>query len=889
MTTSLRTIFTALREKFNQEYFSQGGEGNTYSTTLRPPIPVERVIVSSFQQLSSVEFFGQDDRRSLGQAQGRIFASTLEEKIIIVGSQQTLLLTFLPSGSTSSFQVPSLITGGLCLLSPERLLIFLESGISLFTLAGAQLANHQLPNQQRITHSLAVSEYQAVVATSDNALYIISTSSEPTISHQLMIAPSETSLGKIRSIASSSQNMLCVVGSAAILILDLTVVDRPKLLFKKVSKSVSDSETGVWLGSTLLLAERGIILVPTGEGFQSKLLTVRFPERKLFALTDRVVALVGENQLRLGELVDDRINVLETSHPLPQNAEVIVPRNSQSIFVVSIKPAGTNNINLDIHRASLVRWTDLVLSLCHSEKYCEAIALLLDLTCGHLPLLIDSRDSLVDPTLVVGLVGKFSKTPKFSQHEHLAVRLGSVCGCLEEVCETFSSRTAVLELVVKHEIPTSSLTQEIVMQTVNACVSHADIDAFIATVIVRGGRDGEVLVDTNQIVRIATARDFSKSIVLIHSYLLNDHLFPLKYWLIGEKVDMNLVCYYMHCLSTGRRFPCMEVPFPEGPEVMRSLVREERSLFEKIFLRDPETVVESIGYEFAEEIKILASQHPDLKEIVKVYQVKCAIANGEKIELKSVLPTLIARHELEVILDILEDGSAVPPQDLMMIFEQLVKQNQPEKIVKFALKFKLSADECVAVCLKAGKRDIAVRILVKVGNVPEAVHIVAQEQEFDRKIEMAVWVTCRGGKGNPEEAIQSLWRDLLLDPRSELLLNRSDVKVALAGAVDIFALVEHAPDLKLKAWLMDIQHAQHKLLKQAAAVAARDVGEQFVVLASSNSVRNKAVTVTASICHSCLDPITTAKSTKRNELMLFSCGHIVHSSCGDQTGCPVCV
>ena len=895
----VREKFQKLCEKFNQQYY-----GLPESTAEKPPVipvPVERVLLASHSNLSTVSFLGQ----SMNERK-KIFSDSITssgEIITVVCSQQTVLISG-SSGKTSLFTTPSCVTGGVVLLSPDRMLLYTDSGVLLYSINGTKLGEYTLGNKL-VVRAARVTDDTVIVTTADHAVYIltIQESKELSISHQLMIAPSDSSLGKIFQLSLSTTGLLAIVGSAAVLILDLAIVDQPKLLFKKVRKSpLMEEERGLWLGEKFLIPKRGTMFVPTAEGFETKTGGSELASwETVIPISENVVALVKQGKLTLGEIAghnDIKILTSEELHALPNkgDCELLVPPGSQSIVVVSLRSTGQNTVTVDVHCAQVVRWMEHVFSLSHSEKFCIAISLLFELVRGEIPLLMDSRETLADPTVIVGLVAKFAKSPQFT--EELPVRLSAACACLEEVADIFDSPALagrkkiffddILELVVRRVVPTTALTQQVVMRTIDVCLSHPLIDDFIAVVIVRGGDSGEVLVDTNQIVRIATARDFQKSIVLIHSYLLNDHLFPLKYWMLADRVDMDEVCYYMHCLSAGRKFPCMELPFLEGSSVLKSLVQEETQLFEKLFFRDPETVVESIGFEFPEYVKILASQHPDLKDVVSVYCTKCAVAKGEKIDAISALPNLIAKHELDLILQILEgeSGSMFSTAELMSVFKKLLNQD-PSQIVRFAMKFELPVDQCVDACMQVGKDEVALRLLVKTKDTEGAVKLIHDEKEFAKKVDMAVWVTPRwAGK---EKSLSELWTKLLGDAQADLLLERVDVKAVLAGAVNVFALAEIAQNLKLKTWLMSIEHSRHQILKQAAVVSAQDVGKQFVVLANANSVKNRGISVTASICHSCLDPITTTKQSKRNELLLFSCGHIVHSACGDRTGCPVCV
>jgi hypothetical protein len=224
----------------------------------------------------------------------------------------------------------------------------------------------------------------------------------------------------------------------------------------------------------------------------------------------------------------------------------------------------------------------------------------------------------------------------------------------------------------------------------------------------------------------------------------------------------------------------------------------------------------------------------------------------------------------------------------MSIFTQLLTTND-DQVVRFALKFDLPMDDCVNSAIKSGRIDAAVKLLAKTKHVDRALSLIRQQMNSDEKTRLAVWITDRfAAKTNDPHKFNELWQSMDFS----LLMTNTDVARCLSvSGIDLIMLATSVPDISAKAWLMKLYKHNLDLLAQASSVSALDVGMKFAFLAKTDCSRSKGIPVTASICHACLDPVTaTSKATSRRpDLMLFSCGHIVHRSCGDQTGCPVCV
>ena len=890
---SLAVRLTAQFDKFNLEYFGPP-EGVGGASDHSPPVPIERILHTSHGGLTSVSFFGQNQSPVVSDALYTIGG----DFVTAIACNETILVSI--GSLKTTIRSDSIITN-ICLLSAELILVFTASGVGLYpTTGGPRLAQHEISESRKtVNRVVPVSPTQVVASTTDGAVYIISWAVGNIISHQLMIAPNEVSLGvEICGLAFRNQeSLLTIIGSVAIIILDLTIVDKPKLVYKKTIRSVLSEDDAVWIDdSRLVLPNRGLCLVRTGNGFDSTSIENRSICKKL---SDNILMLAGApaadhiSGITLGQIEPTgSIQALPGEHQLPgTDWMLLVPRqgvDGRLIFLV-VAFRRSAELVVDIYKSEVMKWIEYVFSLSHSEKYLEAIDLLIQLRQGKLPLLADTLETLSDQSVIVGIVSKYLKNSSSDQiRMDRVVVLASLFGLVEEVGDIFETNSfslkkndfysCLIHLVINRILPTTSLTQETVTRAITACTNSPTIDSFVAMVIVKGGKGGEVLVDTNKVVRIATANDWPESIVVIHTRLLHDHIFPLKYWLTTNRLDPDLAAYYLYCLSRCRRFPCMDIDSGEYSGVIRALIHEEQSTFESILSRDPNAVLDCIGWDLSE---VLGNRFP-------VYAIKCAIARNEKVNVQLAIETLIKQSELSLILAILDkdNGSPVSANELGLIFKQLVKADSmtDSQIIKFSTKFNLPLEDCLSVCLAASRSEVAVKLLGTKGEMDRAITLIEQEESsFEKKLDLATWLTSKSRKG--DDSLIGLWASLLNDSHGgHLVTENVRAARALACSVDVFLLASRVNCIAHKAWLMEIFKSTNRILQQAVNVSAIDVGTQFRILANNSSVKSKGISVTASICHSCLDPITTSKSS----LMLFSCGHIVHNHCGDRTACPVC-
>jgi hypothetical protein len=546
-----------------------------------------------------------------------------------------------------------------------------------------------------------------------------------------------------------------------------------------------------------------------------------------------------------------------------------------------------------IHKISVTKWIENIFSLVHAEKFSEAISLLLALKRGHMPLLMDSRESLDDQTLIVGIAGKCLKKVDMVH----VVELAAEFKALDEVCEILVAGTKadffqqVRNLTVSGRIQITSLSQEIVMKAIEYASNTDELDAFISSIIIRS--KSEILLDTNQVIRTATAKDLGMAVALIHIHLLHDHMYPIKYWLSAGKCE--LISYYLYCLSRGLRFPCMDQSV-ETTEVVKNLIIEERSVFEKIVLADPHMVLNCIGWGLEEELRAICMQHPDLQEPLAIFELKSAISDDRldaflenRIQVSECVKMLVKNSETDLVLTLLErKNSQVSNDVVLMVFETLLAESaDSDQVIRFAMRFNLDTDRVVQGALGKDRTDVAVKMFARKQRLKEALDVLTKVKDYELKRSLVVWITDRFAKTAPQDKLIDLWLQVL-GASDDVMNNIAATRALATSGIDLILLASRADDMSHKAWLMNINQHNLDLIAQACAVSAYDVGTQFSIMSKTDSARSKGISITASICHSCLDPIS-AKSSKKHDIMLYSCGHIVHSACGDRTGCPVCI
>lgn len=105
-----------------------------------------------------------------------------------------------------------------------------------------------------VTLIRAVSATQCICATEDGSIFIISFSRNskkiPTLNHQLLIAANPGTLGRINAL-SVTEGFLGISSEKSVVVIDISVVEKPKLIFKMLT----NSENLFWLPDNNLLVK----------------------------------------------------------------------------------------------------------------------------------------------------------------------------------------------------------------------------------------------------------------------------------------------------------------------------------------------------------------------------------------------------------------------------------------------------------------------------------------------------------------------------------------------------------------------------------------------------------------------------------------------------------
>lgn len=820
---------------------------------------------------------------------------------------------------------------------PHLLLCACDGELAVLASGDKIVCRHSIGSKEKaVTQIQAVSAAQCICATEEGSIFIISFSKNskniPTLNHQLLIAANPGTLGRINGL-SVTEGFLGISSEKSVVVLDISVLEKPKLIFKMHTHS----ENLFWLpGRNILVKGKdGVaILVHNAAGsFDHTIVHARVDGHHFTQLASGSPVFLLENNrtIIIAELVVDvgksfRLQLLErASHALPASIalcgssliNVSGPRTGQTILSVSLNAKSHSVVSIDLHFVQVMKWIEIIYSLAHSEKFIDAFSLLLDLDSNRTPLLLDrsTAELLKQQTFIQSLVEKFFKSDAFD--ESLFIVFAVSLGVLSDVTPVIDAISGdnwlntVLDLACQGKVDPARLPHDVtkrVIEHAEKCVkegklSATSLDTFISFVVLRNG-----LIDTNQTIRIATGLDLEMATVLIHIYLLHDYVFPIQLFLSGPRsVDKSQVLYYLHCLSEQRRYPCQDGPMEMHGRISR-LLMDEPALVEKILALDEPGFLSVVGFDDALFDSIVSKRMRivGFSDELLVYGVNSYLgANSgnkffKKYNKNSVLNILISRGDIETVLHILDqtdDASSVKKKEALQILERLVDSSAQsiEVVLKFISKFSeiLPLNDALAVLQQKRRLDVSVALLANRGDFDAAVMVLrdkmigsayVQTDEVIRSIETLVkrYTPLCG-----EFVLVDIWTDLF---KSSRIVDVADVAQVLPSGARLLQVIARLEGLELQSELLNIFEKREALMIHAAVVSTVDVGRQFHVLAKQDIKRNRATSVTASICHQCLDPLSLS-SKKMSDLLVFSCGHIVHSTCGDGIGkpCPVCL
>ena len=814
------------------------------------------------------------------------------------------------------------------LLSPSHLLVFALSGeILLIEVAsGKQLAHYYIPNRVGV-HAVAVGDGKAIVGTSDGSVYILSVTGT-VMSHQLMIASNATTLGALVAVATGPR-LLAILGTRAVLVLDTEIVDKPKLVFKMALASSPTTTTQiVWCEAGLvLMSGESMTLIRSNAAagtFEQVPVRSTINGYRLYLVSGCVFLIEKTRQIFMAELILTSggyvMQVLPVPHTLPDSFPLATSIVCAGKYSVSIRGKGTTSplLSIDMHQIQATKWIEIVHSLIHSQKFEDAFALLAGLQAGTVPRLLDRPTSglLADPEFLEMCASKYVRqTEKYNQHT-----LGVFCAnfSLFPIFERLLDSTGdtrwplwVMEMVLTGVIPARKLTRDLVKRVIESGEleakksdsAKARVDLFISIVVLSCG-PVDVLIDPNQTVRLATGLDLKFSTILIHLFLLNEAVLPVQYLVAASEWDDAF--YYMFALSSGLGYPCWEGRVASLTDHFSDILVDEPQLIKKLATHDEKLLLNSIGF----NLRIFDSMTAKLGDGAVVsderllYGIKASLIENRLPELwlkhdkNKCINLLISRGETPLVLklfDYVQEADVCKP-DIVQVITTLLSSSSAEGILAFVDKFSstLSMAEVVDIFMAARRPDLTVLLSAQRRDFTHAVKVLNGMVEdatvaTDTVVGLARELMEKYGSFITEEAAVSLWAQILSSRRTGL----KDVDSAIRTVgrhVNVLKLVASLTNVPMQSALLSLVHDDQALLSHAAAISAVDVGKQFAVLAKQDSGRTRGVAVTASICHECLDPIS--QGTGRvSDLMLFSCGHIVHSSCADGVGkaCPVCI
>ena len=896
--TTTRGFFRKMSLDYSARLFQNQNEIQKISSSPIPvPVPIERIL------LSSIALDGAESSVAHLLSNKTCCISLNPESLIAIGLGKSLMVI---SDCVRKMVFDSEIMNVLILGSSlKRICLFTEdTRMHLIDLKLEEMVEIQDSFlEKKIALSVAVSDYQAVVATECHALYIVSfvsSGSYPRKKPQLLISASESSLGSILELQMcENRYFLAILASKSLIILDMHNLEKPKLIHKIAFHPDSSSFCQFVFSTRLLLLSSGkFFLISWSSSTPPSQVELKVPDcmhsfladcRSLHAVADNVVLVESQQdrELQLFQVWEDR--VVNTccgvrSFVLPRNSFII--RSFQSSFSVSDHSLRSfvysKEKGIEIHKISVLKWTEIIQSLIHCERFGQVIPLMLGIQSGAVPPLIDeTKDNILTSELVRMAARKYLKSEDFDLKTFGI--FASNFFLLEEYLGTLSC--VLPEMVLNGQVTVGSLTQLVVSRLVKEGENNCEqLDALLAKIILDKGPD---LIDTNQIVRVALALDLKLTAVLVHVHLLHDVVFPLTFLQSDERL------FYLYCLSNKLRYPTWtsSEEYPPinlaeiRPDILQSMRKENEDRFFNCLECDPElfTLFTKIG---------------GISDSLIIYGIKSAVSRITLKEFfgvvseKECLQILLKRGQISLFLKCLEYIDTTHEKggfDPLVVFKQLLASNtcSDSEVSNFTeSKFgrSLKLDQIVHVLLDHKRNGLAVKLLAERRDFDSASKIIHNLSK-DEKPNLLVDYTQQFSSFLPSSDLCSLWTDLLAEEKTAILAD-SRIRNVLLAKVDLFPLVKASIDIQTQNKLISLINSSHDILEHASNVSAIDVGEQFAKLAKQDSMRNKGVSITASICHVCLDPLSDAK---KQDLLLFSCGHIIHSLCGDTKACSVCV
>lgn len=862
-------------------------------------IPIEKILIHSSPIEGSV----------------RACASWNNSVVVAVSLGKSVFIMSFLEEEHNNFQVQFDSTISSLLFASESLLILFTDDLHIILIdleSGEEILRYpfSLGGDFNVA-PVMVSSHKFVVTSACNALYLVTFSAGPpwSMNHQLLIASSASSLGNVLDLRyNEAENLLAVLAQKSLIILHLDQHKPPSLAYKLAfphnRTTGGPSCISSWLGcpSLVLFSSNEYFLISSrssSPGASSFTQTRMDVEHSHPVVPPFAMHAVGANAILLEEqhadlrrkifhlvqidLETKKIQFLSNAEPflLPPSSLVLRSRTPTSSFTVVSNP----NKKLELHKVSVMKWMEIIHSLVHCEQFDQAMDLMAGLKEGSVPSLTDRNEDLEDSFRGEGMIILCKKILKSEDLnlERFAIFASKFSGLLDQFLDPYLI-SILPSLVISGTIPVvPCLTQTVVSRVVDSMELRRDdeLDVFLAKVVLENGPQ---LIDTNKIIRLAAALDLKLTTVLLHIYLLHDTFFPLNYLDHEEKL------FYVFSMTRGLRYPCWDAPHAYQPPFAKLLLEECRSDFLQTMMKkeNQDVFLDSIGFDMS-LFTFLSKGHEVVSDALIVFGIKAAITEtslpeffNNKIPQKNCIEILLRNGEIKLLLKCL-DFVHRDSDLLQIILNELLLANSTDcEIELFLSKFggSLQLGPVTNLLIKNNKPHLAaLSMFAERRDFDSAVKIIHQ---IDHKLPVLVKFTSKFSHFLEPSCLVPLWA-ACLGNTSHLT---QDVKDLLLAKVDLISLVQACSDIQIKSKLIELIHCSLDLLQHASNLNALDVGEQFSSLAKQDSMRNKGISITATICHVCLDPIC---DSKRTDILLFSCGHIIHSSCGDSKICSVCV
>ena len=807
--------------------------------------------------------------------------------------------------------------------------------INLSTLTN--ITTHSLPSENESRQSIVCIEkmdnnanfFRYIVATNDGAIYFITIlfgQQGVEINHQLVIASNLATLGK-PVLVKKFLDYIAILWEKSMLILqENNATKKPKICIKISDIVAVVGESFIaWFAGGLLVKLRlnnFLILEKFSENFfEQKHCFVRTSEGpvisidSLYMTTDRV-GLIESRSTNTCSLyafeLEPNLNgwILKIfpklRHEVPDKS-ILVGDGNKHIYCVS-------SISGDIHEIKLSGWNEVVNSLVYSEKFFEAIVVM-EAIRRKVVYSDTITGSVVEKIINAGNMGKinsniflnfmyFQKLFDYEIDERLLDELiGMIVNCdgNHHLDPSLIPSSLFQKIMAKLAKEKCALIDPLIVRTIFFSHNHPrdDVPSFP--------------IDLNNAIRIATIQDLQLSVIMIHVYLLQDFIFPVKYLLDSSSIDELL--FYLFSILNGLLYPfwqgkesMYDVAFARA-QLRNYLINEGGmvNIWKKISsVETAEKLLNSVLFESEFEQSCVGQTY---EEQLDMFRLKSAVItntvekylSGRRNFLQNFLSLKNNFNHPKLFVELFNKIGLPDTHDTAQVEKTLdLLLSAPSMSVGILVKLiddnfvdPMGLEQLVHHLVDKKRVGVALLILESRRDVFEIVELLTKV-EFDREIvDVFKGITERSGELFEMDQLVHLWAKAIasgtvadLDP-SDIWLSK----------VDTFKLVQAIEDVHVMNRLAKGLSEKRDLLNLCSVVYGIDVGTQFNQLVRRKD-RCKGFQSMATICHVCLDPLLAKRETSKR-ICFFTCGHLAHEDCCDipqkQTEtkvlikCPACV